>query len=150
MVRPGNQALAISLVAFLAVVSGAKAQTDIWGGGFPSDKVSVGSNWVGGVVPAGISAGSDTLVFNDASDSNMKINQTGVSFAGIMVTDPLAFGNNANIYGTNTLSIGSGGITQVESGEDSINTYIGTPIALTATQPWTTVEGGYIQVTGAI
>ena len=150
MVWPNTKAFAVTVVSFWAVVSGAKAQTDVWGGGFPSDKVSVGSNWIGGVVPAGISAGSDTLVFNDASDTNMKINQAGVSFAGIEVTDPFAFGNNAKIYGTNTLSIGSGGITQVESGDTTIKTYIATPIALTATQSWTTVNGGYMQVTGAI
>ena len=150
MVRQHTSNFVAGALAFFAIAVGAGAQTDIWGGGFPSDKVDVATNWVGGVVPAGYTAGTDTLEFNDASSSNLKINIAGINFAGIEVTDPSGSGNNANIYGSNTLTIGAGGITLQPSGDGSIQMYVAAPLSLSANQTWTAGYNGSIQVSGAI
>ncbi len=122
-----------------------------WGGGFPNDKYSVGSNWFGGVAPAN----GDTLLFNDNSDSALNIDVAGVSIAGITVVSSSSTGGaNIDIFGANALTIGSGGVTASsdDGPYDSSQITFDVPVILSANQTWGHNSNPYgsIQVNGAI
>ena len=72
-------------LALVLAASTAGAQTVVtWGGGFPNDRFSVGSNWAGGLPP--LNDGTETLQFTDNSDTYLYLNRPG-DFNAISLLD---------------------------------------------------------------
>ncbi len=132
----------------MASACAANGQVVTWVGGFPNDNLSTGTNWLGGTAPT--SDGFETLLFNAASNSDLKMDVTA-DFMGIVVDGTGGNGASASLYGSNTLTIGAGGISLVNGGSWQDSLYIGAPVALSANQVWSTANpGGNITVSGAI
>jgi autotransporter-associated beta strand protein len=143
MVRSRNALLALALTLAAAE---APAQTVTWGGGFPNSNFSAATNWIGGAVPPGYTAGTDTVVFDDNSDSYMKLDVAGVSLFQLQVTDPESDGNYAKIFGANSLTLGSGGI--LLSSSDSVSSLdLNVAVSLAAAQTW---SGGYVSANNVV
>src|ERR1700685_443417 len=132
--------LRLPLYILATILAGsAGAQTVTWGGGFPNDKYSVASNWIGGTVPLG--NGTETLQFNDESDSALKLNTAGVSFLGISIPAGTEDnGTTPGIIGTNSLTIGPGGIVINDNNETEDSLIFDVPLVLTANQTWSQVQ----------
>lgn len=128
-----------------------RAQTVTWGGGFPDDQFSTALNWVGGTVP--LNDGTETLLFNDDSDSELKLD-TNANFAAIVVSTSEYNGNNFDIANKTSegLTLGSGGITISPGGYSSDILSIEAPVTLAANQSWSQSanSSGAIVVNSAI
>jgi hypothetical protein len=140
------------LASMMAVGTGV-AQTATWGGGFPNDKLSVASNWIGGVEPA--NNGSEILLFNDNSDSTLNLD-VSANFLGVLLPDggPGNNGININFVGLHSLTLGAVGVV---AGSDSTSpgnsVTFNVALTLTANQTWAQVlnsNGGSIQANGTI
>lgn len=78
--------LAATALVALGLLTKASGQTiDVWGGDFPSDDITVATNWANQVVPAGLTAGSDVLMFNTYSNQYLDVTTSAVSFNQIRV-----------------------------------------------------------------
>ena len=132
--------IALTALALTLSAAGIQAQTVTWGGGFPNDNFSAATNWVGGAVPPGYTAGTDTVVFDDNSDSTLKLDVAGVSLLQLQVNDASGYGIYANVTGPNSLTLGSGGILLSSSdGYSSLD--LNVAVVLGASQAW---SGGYV------
>ena len=136
--------LCVSGVMGLAVlVSAGRAQTAIWGGGFPDDNFSSATNWDSGTVPP--ANGTRTLVFNDSSSTRLNLD-VAANFLGLQASSA-SYSVSPVIYGSQTLTLGANGITLSGNGDGVSSLVINAPVSLSATQTWT---GGPITVNGAI
>jgi hypothetical protein len=148
MVRLVYKSCAVCAFSLMAALSTAKAQ-DVWGGGFPNDNIDAATNWVSGVVPPGYTAGTDILEFNSSSNSDLNVNVSNVAFNGIELNDT-GDGVYANIYGSNSISIGGSGIVLSPLEGDSLSATISAPVILTANQSWITGANGDLLVSGPV
>jgi hypothetical protein len=148
-----NLRLRLPLLAALVVLAAGlgRAQTVTWGGGFPNDNFSVGSNWFAGTAPA--INGTATVNFDGGSDSTLLLDES-VSLLGLSMQG--AAGNAPSPYIASgvgsTLTLGSGGISIDTDGTASGNFAIEVPLTLAASQTWSQAnnEGGALSVDGAI
>lgn len=136
----------------LILATQARAQTVTWGGGFPNNNFSVGSNWYGGIEPA--TNGTATIEFNGNSDSVLKLNVSGISLLGISNISNVTYGNTTSeIIGSNSLTLGAGGITNAGDTYTGYGTLsLNVPLVLAASQTWsqTVNYDGMITANGAI
>ena len=145
-IRVPSLAIALPLAA-----ASVHAQTVTWGGGFPNDRFSVATNWVGDATPP--ITGTATVAFNGNSDQSLNLDES-VSLAGINVQDTLYNGASPDIFTGNgsTLTLGPGGITVTSDGTASGNVTIDVPVTLSASQVWSQVlnQNGSVTANGAI
>ena len=140
------------LVSLMAAGTGI-AQTVTWGGGFPNDKFSVASNWIGGAEPA--NNGSETVVFDDNSEGSLFLD-VAANFLGVQLPDD-GVGNDGlyiSFIGTHSLTLGAAGVVAASNSTSPGNSVsFNVPIILTANQTWAQLQnmnGGSIQANGTI
>src|SRR5271157_4447340 len=120
----------ILCAAVLSAAATACAQTTVtWGGGFPDDRFSTPTNWVGGMPP--LNDLTETLQFNDQqSNSDLNLDMAAF-FAGISIQS-----TNGNTYqditGSHSLTLGPGGIAISGVGNTYVSISFDVPIALAA------------------
>ncbi len=134
-------ALAASGAAFVAIPSAFAQTTVTWNGSTSNSSVSIGSNWVGGVVPTFGSAvqgnfnvtSNATKTNNATIDSDIAFGSNGATTAALNFTTNSvlsAGGGNITIYGTNS---GANLGLRTTSGASSV--MIEAPIRIFATSP---------------
>ena len=123
-------ALALTLVAGTA-----SAQTVVeWGGGFPNDKLTVGSNWAGGSLP--LNDGTETLQFTDNSGSYLDLNAPA-NFDGISLLSTGDYNSvHAVIRGRHLLTLGEGGVSTSGGWGSYFSITFDVPLVLSANQTW--------------
>ncbi len=108
--------------------------------GSSSTAWGTGDNWVGGIAPAV----GDPILFDTNSLANLGTVLGGdYSISGLTVWRPAG----DVLIGTNTLTIGAGGIDLSQSIR---NLTIGSAVTLSAAQGWTVTNGRTLTVSGAI
>jgi autotransporter-associated beta strand protein len=124
----------------------ASAQTVVtWGGGFPNDRFSVGSNWAGGAPP--LNDGTETLQFTDNSDTYLYLD-TPADFNGISLLDTGDYnGVEAVIQGRHALTLGAGGITTSGGCGSYFSITFDVPLVLSADQTWDEMGVAYVSIT---
>ncbi len=144
--------LPLFVLAMAAAAVGVRAQTTvIWGGGFPNDNFGTSSNWVGDMLP--LNNGTETLQFTANSDSVLNLD-IAANFFGVSAPLDESGGVYTDITGSNSLTIGSGGVSVVSDDENSTPSYLkfDAPVVLSSNQTWSASENPYgsITVNGAI
>jgi autotransporter-associated beta strand protein len=108
--------------------------------GSSSTAWAAGDNWVGGIAPAG----GDAILFDTNSLANLGTVLGGdYAISGLTVWRPAG----DVLIGSNTLTIGAGGIDLSQSIR---NLTIGSAVTLSAAQGWTVTNGRTLTVSGAV
>ena len=112
-----------------------------------TDNLNLDSSWVGGTVPGA----GDVAVWPLLPTQNLTTSLGApLEFAGIIVTNAAGstLWNNYNITinGSDTLSLGSGGI--LYGGKKSMSIFV--PLSVTADHAWTCNGGGTLGIYGAV
>ena len=97
-------------------------------------------NWATNATPGA----ANTVYFNDSANNTSTQTGTNLSVAGINITGGL---RAVGIYGTNALTLGSGGIQLTNT---AANLTLGVPVVLGTAQTWSSVPGTSLTLTNKL
>ena len=137
---------ALAIVATLALVSSAQAQTTYtWDGGGANDNWTTGDNWDTNTVPVSSLTSTD-LVFAGSTRPYTKFNLADFSANKIEFNTTAAFTIDSYNFGSGLLRIGAGGIVNNVAYEQTFITYNDFSTVGSGTTPLHVASGGGISL----